>query len=193
MGVPFIDDGPMRAEEFYAFTQTRPDEEKWELIDGEPILNASPSYLHQKIVFNLTMLLGEQAGKTRAGWEVLPGIGVRLSAISAPVPDLLIRPDKAIKGVECSDVIVAIEVLSPSTKNRDLKWKRAAYASLPSLRQYVVIAQDAVEVVSFERESGGAAFSQMRLSSLGDMLHCRSVNVCAPLSGIYFGTEIGDP
>ena len=36
MGVPFLDQGPMRVEEFYAFTDTRPDEEKWELIDGEP-------------------------------------------------------------------------------------------------------------------------------------------------------------
>ena len=42
MGVPTIKTGPMTVEEFYAFTDTRPDNEKWELIDGEPILNASP-------------------------------------------------------------------------------------------------------------------------------------------------------
>ena len=59
MGVPFLDQGPMRVEEFYAFTDTRPDEEKWELIDGEPLLNPTPSYLHQKIVRNLIVLLGE--------------------------------------------------------------------------------------------------------------------------------------
>ena len=45
MGIPRIDTGPMTIEEFYAFTDTRPDEEKWELIDGEPVLNASPSRL----------------------------------------------------------------------------------------------------------------------------------------------------
>ena len=45
MGVPFLDQGPMRVEEFYAFTDTRPDEEKWELIDGEPLLNPTPSYI----------------------------------------------------------------------------------------------------------------------------------------------------
>ncbi len=39
MGVPFLDQGPIRVEEFYAFTDTRPDEEKWELIDGELLLN----------------------------------------------------------------------------------------------------------------------------------------------------------
>jgi hypothetical protein len=37
----------MTAEEFYAFTDTLSDDEKWELIEGEPILNASPSQTHQ--------------------------------------------------------------------------------------------------------------------------------------------------
>ncbi len=43
MGIPRIDTGPMTISEFYAFTETRPDEEKWELIEGEPVMNASPS------------------------------------------------------------------------------------------------------------------------------------------------------
>ena len=40
-GAPAITTGPMTVEEFFAFTDTRPDDGKWELIDGEPILNAS--------------------------------------------------------------------------------------------------------------------------------------------------------
>lgn len=75
MGVPFADQGPMRAEEFFAFTAARPDEENWELIEGEPVLNASPSRLHQRIVRNLTVLLDELARRTH-GWEaVRPGRG----------------------------------------------------------------------------------------------------------------------
>ena len=37
MGVPTINTSPMTVEEFYAFTDRQPDEEKWELIDGEPV------------------------------------------------------------------------------------------------------------------------------------------------------------
>jgi hypothetical protein len=55
MGVPFQNPEPMTAEEFFAFTATRPDEEKWELIDGQPIMNASASFLHQLIVKNLVI------------------------------------------------------------------------------------------------------------------------------------------
>ena len=61
MGVPHLDSGPMRAEEFFAFTATRPDDEKWELIEGEPVLNASASLHHQIIASNLIVALGRFA------------------------------------------------------------------------------------------------------------------------------------
>ena len=73
-----IDTGPMTVEDFFAFTDARPDEEKWELIDGEPVLNATPSYVHQRIVGNITVpacrresqqrrTLGGHSGHRRAG------------------------------------------------------------------------------------------------------------------------------
>jgi Uma2 family endonuclease len=179
--------GPMRAEEFYAFIATRPDDEKWELIDGEPILNPTPSYLHQKIVRNLLVLLDEAARRSRGGWEVLPGLGVRLSDTSVPVPDVLIRPDKFIDGRDCDDMIVAFEVLSPTSVKRDLRWKRTAYASLPSLRPYVVAAQDGVDVLSFEREDGAAAFSERRLTRLDAALNLPAIGVRVDLADIYRG------
>ncbi len=187
MGVPFPDQGPMRVEEFYAFTDTRPDEEKWELIDGEPLLNPTPSYLHQKIVRNLLVLLDEAARRSRGGWEVLPGFGVRLSDTSVPVPDVLIRPDKFIDGRDCDDMIVAFEVLSPSTAKRDLRWKRTAYASLPTLRQYVVVAQDAVDILGFDREAGAGGFSERRFTRIDDDLDLPAIGVRARLSEIYRG------
>ena len=67
MGVPTIKTGPMTVEEFYAFTDTRPDDGKWELIDGVPILNALPSGLHQQILINLGgALLNDPAPATAA-------------------------------------------------------------------------------------------------------------------------------
>ena len=65
----------MTVEEFYAFTDTRPDDEKWELIDGEPILNASPSPVHQWIVGNLIVALGDRARGSHAEVGGTTGIG----------------------------------------------------------------------------------------------------------------------
>ena len=41
----------MTIEEFLAFTDTRPEEERWELIEGVPVLNPSPIDHHQIVVY----------------------------------------------------------------------------------------------------------------------------------------------
>jgi Uma2 family endonuclease len=136
-------------------TDTRPDNEKWELIDGEPILNASPSRLH------------------------------------LPEPDIFIVPAGSTRGDpygrETNNVPVALEILSPSAADRDLRWKRTAYTSLPSLTHYVVIAQDAVDIVVFAREAG---FAERRLRSLADSLELPALGISLPLKEIYRDTGL---
>jgi Uma2 family endonuclease len=191
VGIPTIKTGPMTVEEFYAFTDTRPDEEKWELIDGEPVLNASPSELHQRIIKNLSFALATLERRPGTTWEMLPGLGVRVSDTSRPEPDVLIVPTSGRssdpQGRDRSDVIATFEVLSPSTASRDLRWKRTAYTGLSTLTHYVVIAQDAVDVVVFSREDG---FIEHRLRSLDDSIELRSLGISVKLSEIYRNTGL---
>jgi Uma2 family endonuclease len=181
-------DDKMTVEEFLAFTATRPDEERWELIEGEPIMNASPAYLHQRIVGNLIATLVSIQRERDAVWSTIPGIGVRLSDINAPVPDVMVRPRDFLKDVICDDMIVAVEVLSPSTAKRDLRWKRKAYASLPSLMHYVVIAQDGLEVLTYDRAN---AFAERRLAAPGESVELSAIGVSLGLADIYRDTGIG--
>jgi Uma2 family endonuclease len=180
----------MTVEDFFAFTDSRPDDEKWELIDGEPVLNATPSFLHQRIAGNvhsrlLVLSSGQQA------WTVIPGIGVRVANTTLPVPDVLVRPASPPNGNpasrECDDLIVAFEVLSPSTSDRDLRWKRSAYTGLASLTHYVVIAQDAIDVVVFGRAGG---FAEQRYRLIDDVIAFPALGVSLPLSDIYRGTGL---
>ena len=191
MGVPIINTGPMTIEEFYAFTDRQPDEEKWELIDGEPVLNASPTPLHQWIVRNLVIAIAKREPEQGASWGVLPGLGIRVSSTDRPEPDVLILPRVGPSfdplGRDRSDVIVAFEVLSPSTEDRDLNWKRAAYTKLASLTHYVVVAQDEVEVVVFAREN---SFAERRLRALRQSIAFSSLRFSLPLSGIYRDTGL---
>jgi Uma2 family endonuclease len=194
MGIPTIKTGPMTVDEFYEFTDRCPDEEKWELIDGEPILNAAPSPLHQWIVRNVLVALTLLERERSAPWAVLPSLGVRVSETNRPEPDLVILPRTGasldLQGRDRSDALVAFEVLSPSTKDRDLRWKRTAYTSLASLTHYVVIAQDAVEVVVFARDNG---FAEKRLRSLNDSVEVPALGISLPLEEIYRGTSLGNP
>jgi Uma2 family endonuclease len=191
MGVPRISTAPQTVEEFYDFTDAQPDEEKWELIEGEFVLQASPGPSHQRLVRNLTVALGLRQFELDPPWEVLPGLGVRISHINRPEPDVLILPKLPLpldsKRRDRDDVLVAFEVLSPSTADRDLRWKRNAYTSLPSLTHYVVIAQDAVDVVVFARETG---FAEQRFRSLDDAIAFPALDVSLPLSEIYRDTGL---
>src|SRR4051812_48425103 len=180
----------MTVEEFYDFTDRRPDEEKWELIDGELILNASPSEFHQWIIRNLVVAFALQERELAASWAVIPGIGVRVSNTSRPEPDVMIVPKKPRLSAaqrDTREAIVLFEIMSPSTSSRDLKWKRAAYTSTPALSHYVVIAQDAVNVVVFERAGG---FEERRLTSLSDVVEFPALGARLPLAEIYRDTGL---
>jgi Uma2 family endonuclease len=203
-GIPVIDTGfgagpietapwtrrPMTVDEFHAFTDTRPDGEKWELIEGEPILNASPSRFHQWIVINVVVALKNREREIKAPWVVLSDIGVRVSDKDRPEPDVLVypcenrRPDGR---RDCDDVLVVLEVPSPSTEKRDLGWKRNAYPSLASLTHYIAISQDAVDVMVFARD---AAFVGRRFRSLDDVIDLRSLDISLPLGEIYRDTGL---
>lgn len=174
-------DQPMTVEEFLAFAETRPDEEKWELIEGEPILNAAPAYLHQRIVRNLILSLGSME-LPDSTWAAIPGIGARLSDISMPIPDVMVRPRDLLKSNICDDMILAFEVLSPSTRKRDLRWKRHAYATLPSLQHYVVIAQDRPEVLAYDRAVG---FAERRIADIKGRLDLSALSLSLTLADIY--------
>jgi Uma2 family endonuclease len=191
MGVPTIRTGPMTVEEYFAFTDTRPDNEKWELIDGEPILNASPSGTHHRILKNVIYLLAAAERAKSGSWEAIPGIGVRVSATSLPEPDAMILPAGTILsdpyGRQTADVIATFEILSPSTADRDLRWKWTAYTSLPSLTHYVVIAQDAVDVVVFARAEG---FAERHLRSLNDLIEIPTLGISLRLAEIYRDTGL---
>ena len=187
MDVPVREAEPMNVEEYFAFTDSRPDDEKWELIDGEPILQASPSSRHQTIVANVIGRLYAIQLERRTSWMTIPGIGLRTSQASLPEPDILIRPTHPPVGRECDDAIVAVEVLSESTADRDLRWKRRAYARIASLRYYVVIAQDDVEVVAYARASN---FAEQRFESLAATLELPELEISLSLTDIYRYTQL---
>jgi Uma2 family endonuclease len=191
VGIPVIDTGPMTVDEFYAFTDARPDGEKWELIGGEPILNAAPSPMHQMIVRNVVFALMIREREIEAPWVVLPGLGVRVSEKDRPEPDVLVLPSEQHRRLDGrrdrNDVIVVFEILSPSTEGSDLGWKRKVYTGLASLTHYIAISQDAVEVIVFARDD---KFEGRRLEALDKTIDLRSLGVSLPVAEIYRDTGL---
>lgn len=173
--------------EFVAFLETRPDDEKWELVEGRPILSPSPVYVHQIVVTNLILGLDELLRPLRPRSVVIPGIGVKVDEFNAPVPDVMIRPLDSLDGSFCDDMSVAFEVLSPGTARRDRKWKRQVYAALPALQHYVIVSPKAVDVTVFDRADG---FAGRRLTDPAGQVELAAHGVALPLATLYRDTGL---
>jgi Uma2 family endonuclease len=177
------EDGRMTLEAFRSFAEDRPHWEKWELIDGELTMQATPARRHQLIVDNLAFQLGRIRRETSASWQSFAGIGTRVPGDhhNEIIPDVMVLPPGDDLTNWTYDIIVAFEVLSPGSVRRDLVLKRAIYQRMRALTHYFVVAQAGREVTVFAR---AAAFEPRRLT--GDaMLEISGLGVTIPLAEIY--------
>ena len=185
--VPTISLEPMTVEDFFEFADGRPDDEKWELIDGCPRMNAAPSPLHQLIVGNVIVYLGQALRALGNPYFVIPGIGVRVSDNKLPVPDVMVSPLSDFEARDCTDAIAVFEILSPSTRRMDLQWKRTAYPAVAAIQHYVVIAQSSIDISVFDRAGG---FAKRRITAREGVLDLPACGLTIPVAEIYRHTGL---
>lgn len=82
---------------------------------------------------------------------------------------------------ETSPVLI-IEILSESTEARDRLEKLVAYQRLSSLKEYVLVAQDKVQVEIYQRDGDSW---QIEYNTYGDECLFNSVNYRCPIETIY--------
>lgn len=73
--------------EFLAFYETRPDEERWQLVDGEALLMTPPFPAHQRIASNLERLLNDTFEARSLPYEAFQRIGTELDRFPHYRPD----------------------------------------------------------------------------------------------------------
>ncbi|HEX4953796.1 MAG TPA: Uma2 family endonuclease [Thermoanaerobaculia bacterium] len=150
---------PMTVEEYLAFE--RSSEEKHELRNGEMFAMGGASPAHAAIVLNAAAELRNQL-KGRPCQAYVSDLRVLISATGLyTYPDVVVvcgetRFEKR-EGLETLlNPTLIIEVLSPSTADYDRAGKFEHYRSLPSLQEYLVLAQDRVMAEHFVRQGDDA-------------------------------------
>ena len=83
-----------------------------------------------------------------------------------------------------ADPKLIVEVLSTSTAGVDRHEKRIAYREITALEEYVIVAQEAIEVTVFRREENWQA---VVLDSCDSVLELRSIGLGIPLAQVYEG------
>src|SRR5262245_66341253 len=83
---------PLSIDAFRAWTETRPDEERWELIDGVPMMMTPPTKAHQRIASNLERLLNDALLRSAPERAAYQRVGLNLGHVGEnydPEPDVV--------------------------------------------------------------------------------------------------------
>ena len=173
-------------------------EEKFEYFDGEVFNMSGVHPNHARLELKLASLLEGQIGSR--GCTIFSS-NLRVKVPSLPpyrYPDLSVLCDKPEfeehTGLLClTNPVLLAEVLSPSTEGFDRGEKFTHYKSIPSFREYLLIAQTKKHVTHYLRQSE-RAWLQTEYGA-GEVvqivtLECE-LNVDALYSGINFESETG--
>ena len=128
------------------------DGHRYELIDGILIVSPGPRHVHQTVVGNLHLLL--RAGCPADLQVILAPFAVALADDTEMQPDLLVAPRSQFTERELpGPPLLAVEVLSPSTRRVDLLLKRDRLqaAGVPS---YWLVDPDEPSVTVLELRDG---------------------------------------
>ena len=182
--------GRLNAEQFLAFIEARPREERWQLIDGEPFMMMSPARRpHQRIAANLARLLDKAFEQHRPDLAALHELAIRVEAF----PDFLAVADVAVTDSEVDDIVygtgfyLAAEVLSESNTHEFISRKRRLYAAAPTCLHVLIIAQTECAVEVWSRSDGwkGRVFRQE-----DDVIALAEFGFSCKVADLYRGTSV---
>lgn len=174
------------------FALERAGHARYEYWDGEIVCMSGGSEQHGRIGGNVYFTLRQQltGGPCEAFTSEHP--------IKTPTlppyryPDVSVACGKAVfEKIEGMDALtnptLIVEVLSPGTASRDRKEKRAAYQALPSVMEYLLIAQDAPHLTHFLRQA--ETWTRTDSSDLTAAITLPSIECVLALSDVYVGVE----
>ena len=174
---PF-DDLPRTLEAFERWHARQP--ERWEFIDGHPVMKAPPALRHTRIKGNLFAALhGSLRGRDCSGY--VDGAEIKSERTSS-IPDIVVTCGPVdLRGSTITEPVVIVEVLSPSTEKADRGSKWRAYRLIPSLRHYLIVAQDRMLVELHTRkapsvfEERSVEEGELHLDAIGAVLHLDAI------------------
>jgi Uma2 family endonuclease len=164
---------------------------KSEYVNGHVFAMAGASLEHNQITFNIAVELGVQLrGRPCAAY--VSDLRVKVTATGLyTYPDVVALCGEAIFEDSAMDTLVnpqvIIEVLSESTEAYDRGEKFAHFRRLPTLTDYVLIAQDKVRVEHYVRQDRQWVFSEA--DEWNDTIHLNSIDCTLALRDIYDKVE----
>jgi Uma2 family endonuclease len=165
---------------------------RYEYVAGQIFAMSTPLIRHEAIAANLLAHFHNQlrGGPCRA-WGSHTKVRLQVDRDDIfYLPDIMVAcgpfTDKILDGKYLTNPRVVVEVLSASTEAIDRREKVLNYRYLPSLEEYLVVAQRSLEVTVFRRSEN---WSPLVLTAAEDVFESRVVEVKISLADIYDGAR----
>lgn len=157
---------------------------KHEYVDGQIFAMAGASKNHERIAGNIYREFGNHL-KHSPCEPFASDIKIK-AGNNFFYPDVMvICEDNSQSEYYTDSPVIIVEVLSMSSRRMDETVKRMAYQNLPSLKEYVLIEQDFVDVEVCRRTEGWVP----RHYFLGDEVAFESIDLTLPVEEIYARVE----
>jgi Uma2 family endonuclease len=181
---------PLSIEAFRAWSETRPDEERWELIDGVPMMMTPPTKAHQRIASNLERLLNDVLARTpaRAAYQ---RVGLNLGPVVEnydPEPDVVVIDVAESSDERYADRFYLVAEVVSSSDRPKVEGKREIYKMHTACNCILTIQQDRHEVRVDIRS--GNAWTTQTLTRPTDELVLAEFGLRCPLADLYRGTPL---
>lgn len=140
-----------------------PENSRLELVDGVLRPMTPPTTRHQLVYLNLLVALRTVCpGELR----ILPEQEIRLGELHRRNPDVVVVPQSAVNldgySYAPSDVVIAVEIVSPGTATTDRLHKPAEYAMAGVAHYWRIETQPAVTVYTYQLGENGQYFQSGR-------------------------------
>jgi Uma2 family endonuclease len=181
--------GTMDVDEFMAFLETRPDNERWDLIEGVAVMMAPPSYAHQRIASNLCSVLNNAFAAKRLDLFAYQRAGVRNPGLRnfQPEPDVVVVPGVAGYDLYSESFQLAGEVLSPTNTRLEIDLKVRRYREAPH-NLYAVVVEPRKFLVEIYAKRGN--WQQDTLSKADDVIEMPEFGLHCRVADLYRGTPL---
>jgi Uma2 family endonuclease len=180
-------------EQFHAFRDERPKEEKWELIDGVPMMMPPPTITHVRIARNLETLLNARLAAVKPEWQADREVGVWLKGDEKynPEPDVTVIDTSHVLGqIYAQRFYFVAEVLSESDKKAVLEAKLRYYQDHEHNHCVLLVHQDHIGAEQHNRDGG--SWRHRHLVGPEELLTLPEIGTVGRLGDLYRSTPL-DP
>jgi len=174
--------------DFDAFVESDRSDAEFELVNGQIVMMSNPTLAHEQIAANIGAPL--KIAMNKRGCHTYIG-GARVQEADDPSGKDKYRPDVMVhcgprddRKTYLTDPIVVVEVLSPSTMDRDRGPKLEFYKRQASMRHIVLAYTDQIRVEHYSRD--GETWEPLALTTPADVLSLDAVEFQLSLEEVYF-------